>query len=116
ANLHARQGLADGSGQHPILRTRDRQHRRRLSETVTFEDRKTESLKISLHLLVQRGSAADEITNAAAHAFMDRIEQDVPEIQRRLVPQPGIEFAYQVSVFRNQLAVVVKPVLDAAMQ
>ena len=91
-HLNAGQRFADSAGEHSVLGSRHRQNRRRLGQSITFQNRKSESLKIALHFLIQRRAAADEIANATAHAFVNRIEQNLAKIQRCLVAQPGIKF------------------------
>src|SRR4029079_1919869 len=72
--------------------------------------------KVALYLFVESRSAADEITNAATHAFVNRIEQQLAEVQRGLVAQPGIESHQQVSGFADQLAAMLQARFDAAVQ
>jgi hypothetical protein len=42
-------------------------------------------VKVTLNLFTQRRAAADEITNAAAESFVNRIEKNLSEIERSLV-------------------------------
>ena len=114
-NLNPGQGLADGAGQHAILRTRHRQDRRRFGQSISFEDSEAQSLKITLHFFIQRRTATDEVTDAPAHAFVNRIEEELAKIQRRLVAQPRVEFDQQVSTLCHQLAAIVQTILDAAV-
>src|SRR5262245_9348968 len=73
-------------------------------------------MKVALNLFAQCGATADEIANAPAETFVNRIEQDLPEVQRRLIAQPGIQVHQVVSSFANPVAALVETILDATMQ
>ena len=53
-------------------------------------------MKVALNLFAQRRTAADEVTNATPHPFVNRIEENLAEIKRRLVAQPRVEFDQQI--------------------
>ena len=73
-------------------------------------------MKIALHFLIQRRAAANKIANATTHAFVNRIEQNLAKIQRRLVAQPGIEPHQQICGLANPLISFVQAILDASME
>src|SRR5687768_9716256 len=99
-----------------MLRPGDSQHRRSFSETVAFKHRESETLKVPLDLLAQSRASADKVANATAQAFMNRIESDGPEIERRFFPQPRISFNHRLGSLTDPIAALVEPVLDAPVK
>ena len=73
-------------------------------------------MKIALNLFTQRGAAADEVANASAETFVNRIKQHLSKVERRLVAQPGIAANQSIGSLTDPIAAFVKPVLDATMQ
>ena len=47
---------------------------------------------------------------------MDRIEEKLAKVQRRLITQPRVEFDQQVGSFADPLTAIMQAVLDTAMQ
>ena len=58
----------------------NRQYRRRFSQPIPLENREPEPLKILLHLVIQCRTSADEVTDAPAHAFVNRIEDELAQV------------------------------------
>ena len=115
-DLHAGQRPAHRAGEQAILRTRHGQNRRSFRQSVAFENSEAQSLKVALHFVIQGGAAADEITDAAAHAFVNRIKENLAQIQRCLITHPGVESHQQIRRLADPLAALVQAVLDASMQ
>ena len=69
-----------------------------------------------MYFVIQRGSAADEVANPAAHALVNRIKEKLSKIQWALITQPGIELDQQIGSLAHPLAAIIQTILDAAMQ
>src|SRR6185369_3125967 len=73
-------------------------------------------MKIALNFFAQCRAAADEVTNAATESFVNRIEQHLAEVERRLVAQPRVCPDQVLGSLADPIAAFVEPVLDAAVQ
>ena len=56
------------------------------------------------------------MTNATTHPFMNRIEQQLSEVEWRLVAQPRVELHQDVRRITNKLASFMQTRFDTAMQ
>src|SRR5437870_11823947 len=69
-----------------------------------------------MNYVIQGRATANEIAYAPAQDLVNRIEESLPEIQRRVVAQPRVELHHQVGHFANPLAAFVQTILDSSMQ
>src|SRR6185369_8199485 len=85
-------------------------------QSIALENRESETVKVTLNLFAQCGAAADEIANAPAESFVNRIEQDLAKVQRCLIAQPGVCIYQVVGSFADPVAAFVVTILDTAVQ
>ena len=92
------------------------QHGRCFRQPIAFEDREAEAVKISLDLFIQGRAATDQVAYAPAETCVDRAEDDLTEIERRVIAQPTVGRHQRVRDLSDPLAALAQTIHDAPVQ